>query len=80
MSFYAGKAGRSEIIIHGTTIDTEFYKQKAYYPFTPSLGCLCTLERWSEKDGSLVKSEQLRLNNALKSNNIEQALMYVIER
>ena len=80
MAFYAGKAGRSEIIIHGTTIDTEFYKTQSYYPFTPSLGCLCALERWNEADGSLIESEQLRLVNTLKSNGIEDMLMYVIEK
>lgn len=80
MAFYAGKAGRSEIIIHGTTIDTEFYKSQSYYPFTPSLGCLCLLERWNNKDGSLMESEQLRLVKVLKSNNIRNGLMYVIEK
>ena len=80
MAFYAGKAGRSEIIIHGTTIDTEFYKSQSYYPFTPSLGCLCLLERWNNKDGSLMESEQLRLVKTLKSNNIRNGLMYVIEK
>jgi len=79
MAFYAGKAGRGEIIIHGTTIDTEFYKGQTFYPFTPSLGCICTLERWSEKDGSLIESEQNRLIFALKDNKIEKALMYIIE-
>jgi len=80
MAYYAGKAGRSEIIIHGTTIDSGFYIGKDYYPFTPSLGCLCTLEKWSERDGSLLESEQMKLVNALKNNNIINALMYVIER
>lgn len=80
MAFYAGKAGRGEIIIHGTTIDTEFYKQQRYYPFTPSLGCLCLFERWNIKDGSLIESEQLRLVKTLKSNNIQNGLMYVIEK
>jgi len=80
MAFYAGKAGREEIIIHGTTIDTEFYRQQLYYPFTPSLGCLCSLERWNESNGKLIESEQLKLVNALKRNNIEKALVYVIEQ
>lgn len=80
MAFYAGKAGRGEIIIHGTTIDTEFYKTQSFYPFTPSLGCLCLMERWNIKNGSLMESEQLRLVKALKSNNIQDGLMYVIEK
>ncbi len=77
-AFYAGKAGRGEIILHGTTIDTDFYKTQNYYPFTPSLGCLCLLERWNN-DGSLIESEQLRLVKTLKKNRITRALMYVIE-
>lgn len=80
MAYYAGKAGRSEIIIHGTTIDTDFYKEQRYYPFTPSLGCLCTLERWDDKTGNMIESEQKKLVEALKENKIEKAFMYVIEK
>ncbi|MFZ4724323.1 MAG: hypothetical protein ACOYMD_02670 [Paludibacter sp.] len=80
MAYYAGKAGRSEIVIHGTTIDTNFYINQTYYPFTPSLGCLCALEYWNETDGSLLESEQMKLVKALKNNKINKALMYVIER
>jgi hypothetical protein len=47
-SFTAGKIGRTEIIAHGTTIDPVFYKNQSYYPHTPSLGCLCSPEQWSE--------------------------------
>jgi hypothetical protein len=80
MAYYAGKAGRGEIIIHGTTIDTNFYLNQTYYPFTPSMGCLCTLERWNDIDGSLSESEQLKLVKTLKNNKINNALMYVIEK
>ncbi len=78
-AFYAGKAGRSEIILHGTTIDTDFYKSQSYYPFTPSLGCLCLLERWDSFNGNLIESEQRRLINTLKKHRILKALMYIIE-
>jgi hypothetical protein len=78
-SFYAGKAGRGEIIIHGTTIDTDFYKSQSYYSFTPSMGCLCLLERWNIANGSLIESEQLRLVNILKKNSIKCAMMYIVE-
>jgi hypothetical protein len=47
-SFEAGKIGRSEIIAHGTTIPSDFYKGLSYYPCTPSLGCLCSPETWDE--------------------------------
>lgn len=56
-SYYAGKTGRSEIIAHGTTIPEWYYKNKTYYPCTPSLGCLCSPEIWNEK-GELEISTQ----------------------
>ncbi len=34
-SYYAGLAGRTEIIAHGTTIDPGFYANKPYFPLTP---------------------------------------------
>ncbi len=61
-SYYAGLAGRTEIIAHGTTIDPNFYLNKPYYPLTPSQGCLCTKEIWN---GKRVESDQQKLVNAL---------------
>jgi hypothetical protein len=61
-TYYAGLAGRTEIIAHGTTIDPEYYKGQVYYPHTPSLGCLCTKEIWN---GKRLESNQLKLVNAL---------------
>ncbi len=61
-SYYAGLAGRSEIIAHGTTIDPSFYLNKTYYPLTPSEGCLCTKEIWN---GKRLQSDQQKLVNAL---------------
>ncbi len=61
-SYYAGLAGRTEIIAHGTTIDPGFYVNKPYYPLTPSQGCLCTKEIW---DGKRTESDQQKLVNAL---------------
>ncbi|MEO6488893.1 MAG: hypothetical protein ABIO04_03045 [Ferruginibacter sp.] len=60
-SFLAGKAGRSEIIAHGTTVDPRYYKDRQYYPLTPTQGCLCTKEIWNEKTGTLIDSDQLKL-------------------
>jgi hypothetical protein len=56
-SFIAGKLGRSEIIAHGTTIDPGFYRNKPYYPNTPSLGCLCSPETWNDQ-GKRISSTQ----------------------
>ncbi len=66
-TYYAGKAGRTEIIAHGTTIDPSFYFNKSYYPSSPTLGCLCAKEIWSENDGSRLESDQAALVNALLS-------------
>ena len=58
-SYYAGQAGRTEIISHGTTVDPEYYKGTTYYPLTPTQGCLCTKELWSGYNGSRVyRSEE----------------------
>lgn len=65
-SFYAGKAGRTAIIAHGTTIDPAYYKGKSYYPQTPSQGCLCTYEKWSLINGQREKSDQQKLVDAVK--------------
>lgn len=61
-AWYAGKAGRTEIIAHGTTLDPELYKHAPYYPLTPTQGCLCTKEIW---DGKRVESDQQKLINGL---------------
>lgn len=64
-SYYAGKAGRTAIIAHGTTIDPNYYKGTTYFPETPSLGCLCTYEEW-DAEGNRQRSDQQRLVNAVK--------------
>lgn len=61
-SYYAGLAGRSEIIAHGTTIDPNYYIGKPYYPLTPTEGCLCTKEIWN---GKRIESDQQKLVNGL---------------
>lgn len=64
-SYYAGKAGRTEIIAHGTTIDPGYYRSLPCYPLTPTQGCLCTKEIWDETTGKLVESDQLKLYDAI---------------
>ena len=61
-SYYAGLAGRTEIISHGTAIDPEYYKGQPYYPHTPSAGCLSTKEIWN---GRRIESNQKKLIEAL---------------
>lgn len=74
-SFYAGEIGRSAVIMHGTTIDPEFYKAETYYPQTPSLGCLCSYEAW-DSSGYRISSNQQQIVNAL--NNIGSNTGYVL--
>lgn len=62
-SFRAGKAGRTEIIAHGTTIDPEYFKGKPYHPVSPTLGCLCAPESWDPRTGRLKESEQWLLTS-----------------
>ena len=61
-TYYAGLAGRTEIIAHGTTIDPSYYAGKPYYPLTPTEGCLCTKEIWN---GKRIESDQEKLVNGL---------------
>ncbi len=78
-SFYAGKAGRTEIIAHGTTVNPEYYADELYYPQTPTMGCLCTKEIWSEADGKLLQSDQQKLVAALKKAGGANGYCVVIE-
>lgn len=64
-AYYAGKAGRTEIIAHGTTIDPGYYKSLPCYPLTPTQGCLCTKEIWDEETGKLLESDQQKLSDAI---------------
>lgn len=64
-SFFAGKAGRTEIIIHGTTVPISWYTKEVYYPLTPTMGCLTSKETWDEETGQRAESDQQKLINAL---------------
>ena len=64
-SYYAGQAGRTEIIAHGTTINPAYFKNKPYYPLTPTEGCLCCREIWNEETGRLMVSDQQKLVDAV---------------
>ena len=77
-SYWAGKIGRTEIIAHGTTIDPQFYKEQAYYPNTPSLGCLCSPELWNEK-GERTYSAQAQWIQYIISKQILCAYLIVAE-
>jgi hypothetical protein len=78
-TYYASKAGRTEIIAHGTTVDPEYYKGQSYYPHTPTQGCLCTKEIWSAADGSRQISDQQKLVDAVKKAGGPDGYVVVIE-
>ena len=77
-TFWAGKAGRSEIHFHGTTIDQNLYIGKEFYPQTPSMGCLCSSETW-DKDGNLTESSQQKLVSTWLKTPSEKGYAYVLE-
>lgn len=78
-TYYASACGRTEIIAHGTTVDPNFYKGQPYYPHTPTQGCLCTKEIWSEVDGRRTESNQQKLVQALKTAGGANGYCVVIE-
>ncbi len=77
-SFYAGKTGRRKIVMHGSVDDLSFYEGQAYYPLTPSKGCLTTKEIWSEVDGRNIESEQSKLMNAFFSTGNIKGFLVVV--
>jgi hypothetical protein len=78
-TFYAGKAGRTEIIAHGTTIDIAYYKSNSFFPYTPTAGCLCTKEIWNNQTGLLDTSDQLLLSQAVQKTGNTKGYLIVIE-
>lgn len=77
-SYTAGQLGRSEIIAHGTTIPTVYYKNEPYYPLTPSLGCLCSPEHY-KRSGSIKKSIQQQWINRLQKLPTPPSYLLVVE-
>ena len=77
-SYYAGAAGRTEIISHGTAVDESFYSGQPYYPFTPTAGCLCTRESW-DSTGKRILSDQLKLAIAVKKAGGANGYLIVLE-
>lgn len=76
--FQAGFIGRTEIIAHGTTIDPEYFKQKTWYPLTPTNGCLCAKELWNVSNGRLLVSEQYNLVSTFNATPGSKGYLFVI--
>lgn len=60
-AWLAGRAGRSELLIHGTTINPDYYAGTSWFPGTPQQGCLISNEDWESASGQLRASRQLTL-------------------
>ena len=78
-TFYAGKAGRSAMLTHGTTINPAYYQGEPCYPHTPSLGCLCAKEFWSPETGRAVMSDHLALLKAFLKDGNPCGFLVVVE-
>ncbi|MBL8514164.1 MAG: hypothetical protein JNJ55_09270 [Betaproteobacteria bacterium] len=78
-AWLAGKAGRDDMIIHGTTINSEYYNGASYFPGTPSAGCLVSMETWSKADGKQMSSDQLTLAKAFTRDGIDRGYLVVLE-
>lgn len=63
-AWLAGRAGRDEILMHGTVVNPRYYQGAGYFPGTPSAGCMVSQEIWDATTGRLLHSDQLRLAQA----------------
>ncbi len=79
-SYHAGYIGRSEIIVHGTTIDPDYFSEQSFFPLVPTMGCLSTYESWNIFNGRLLKSQQLQLTNTFFADGIMNGLLVVLEK
>lgn len=65
-AWWAGQAGRYDILAHGTAIDPAPWLDTAFAGQTPSHGCLTCDEKWDPATGRRATSEQARLNEAFR--------------
>lgn len=78
-TFLAGQAGRNEMLLHGTVINSEYYRGASFYPGTPSAGCLVAMETWSKVDGKMLGSDQLSLAKAFTADGFDRGYLLVVE-
>ena len=78
-AWLAGLAGRSEMWLHGVTVNPDYYRNTSHDPYAPSAGCMVALESWSKADGSLLQSDQLSLVKSLATTGTLQAYLVVVE-
>lgn len=70
-AYKAGAAGRHLIYLHGSGLDANNFKEKSYYPLTPTRGCL-TVQETPEKN------EQMRLLKALEKHSVTSGYLLVM--
>ena len=78
-AFLAGHAGRDEILAHGNTVNSAYYRGENFFPYAPSAGCLVAMEYWSKDVGTLVHSDQLALVKAFISGGSDVGYLVVVE-
>lgn len=78
-SFYAGQIGRTDIIVHGSALNPEYYSGEPYYPLTPTMGCLTSKEVWDPQTGYRTQSDQQKIINALIPLGFKNGYVIVIE-
>lgn len=78
-AFLAGRAGRDDMLIHGTTINADYYSGASFYPGTPSAGCLVAFETWDKTSGQGIKSDQLSLAKAFTKDGADRGYLVVVE-
>jgi hypothetical protein len=77
-AFHAGRAGRSEIIAHGTTIRPDWYATNPWHPVSPSHGCLTAMESWSPDNGTRTSSDQNDLVSLLRHHQLSDGYVMVV--
>ena len=78
-AWWAGQAGRDEILAHGTAIDPTPWLDSAFRGQTPSHGCLTCEESWDPSSGRRVQSEQARLVAAFRRAGGAPGYLVVVE-
>lgn len=78
-AWWAGQAGRFEILAHGTAIDPSPWTKTVFAGLTPSHGCLTCDESWDPSTGRRLTSEQTRLTAALRRVGGPPAWLVLIE-
>ncbi|OWQ86278.1 hypothetical protein CDN99_20825 [Roseateles aquatilis] len=77
-AWLAGRAGRDEMLMHGSTIDPRYYAGNRFYPGTPSDGCLVAMEYWAP-NGTMAHSDQIALLQAFTAQGRDRGYMVLVE-